>query len=68
MDDEGHLNINSGATILIKVKRSAIQMDDKGRLPQTFSRVRKDKQAMTVDAFYTLANAKWKLNKKELRK
>ena len=45
------------------MRLSAMSMDDKCRLAQAFARERKDKQAMAVAAFYTLANEKMKLAK-----
>jgi len=65
---DGSCNISMGADGLFKMRVSAMWMGDKCRMAQAFAAERKDKQAMAVAAFYTLANEKWELAKKEHRK
>jgi hypothetical protein len=66
--DDGRCNFSIGPFETFKMRLSAMSMDDRCRLAQAFARERKDKQAMAVAAFYTLANAKLDLAKKLLRK
>jgi hypothetical protein len=66
--DDGRCNFSIGPFEIFKMRLGAMSMDDRCRLAQAFARERKDKQAMAVAAFYTLANAKWKLAEKAAEK
>jgi len=60
VDDDGYFLTEFGAVQAHRVRVSEMRMRDKCSMAQAAAAVRKDKQAMAVAAFYTLAYEKLK--------
>jgi hypothetical protein len=63
--DGGFFYMEIGRAPTFKMRASEMPMLEKKRMAQAFAAERKDKQAMAVAAFFTLANEKWELAKEE---